>query len=62
MSLSRAQNIFIPKNINSITINITLGGIEKIKTEKKRQQTSLNNNGSIYKLKGVYFSLKENTQ
>ena len=34
MSLRRAQNIFMPKNINSITINITLEGIEKIKTEK----------------------------
>ena len=30
MSLRRAQNIFMPKNINSITINITLEGIEKI--------------------------------
>ena len=34
MRLRRAQNIFMPKNINSITINITLEGIEKIKTEK----------------------------
>ena len=34
MSLRRAQNIFMPKNINSITINITLEGIERIKTEK----------------------------
>ena len=34
MSLRRAQNIFMPKNINSITIIITLEGIEKIKTEK----------------------------
>jgi len=34
MSLRRAQNIFMPKNKNSITINITLEGIEKIKTEK----------------------------
>ena len=40
----------MPKNINSITINITLEGIEKLKTEKKRQQNSLNNNASIYKL------------
>ena len=32
ISLRRAQNIFMPKNINSITINITLEGIEKIKT------------------------------
>ena len=35
MSLRRAQNIFMPKNINSITIIITSEGIEKIKTEKK---------------------------
>ena len=34
MSLSRAQNIFMPKNINSITIIITLEGIEEIITEK----------------------------
>ena len=34
MSLRRAQNVFMPKNINSITIIITLEGIEKIKTEK----------------------------
>ena len=39
MSLRRAQNIFIPKNINSITINITLEGIEKIKTEKNDNRT-----------------------
>ena len=32
MSLGRAQNIFMPENINSITINITLEGIEEIKT------------------------------
>ena len=35
---------FTPKNINSITINITLEGTEKIKTEKKKwQQNTLNN-------------------
>ena len=39
MSLRRAQNIFMPKNINSITINITLEGIEKIKTEKNNNKT-----------------------
>ena len=35
-ALRRAQNIFMPKDINSITIIITLGikGIEKINTEK----------------------------
>ena len=30
----RAQNIFMPKNINSITVNMTLEGVEKIKTEQ----------------------------
>ena len=39
MSLRRAQNIFMPKNINSITINIFLEGIEKIKTEKNDNKT-----------------------
>ena len=33
-ALRRAQNIFMPKNINSITIMITLEGIEEINTEK----------------------------
>ena len=40
MSLRRAQNIFMPKNINSITINIFLEGIEKIKTEKMTTKQS----------------------
>ena len=31
MSLRRAKNIFMPKNINSITIIITLEGIEENK-------------------------------
>ena len=39
MSLRRALNIFMPKNINSVTINITLEGIEKIKTEKNYNKT-----------------------
>ena len=39
MSLGRAQNIFMPKNINSIAINITLEGAEKIKTEKNDNKT-----------------------
>ena len=34
MSSEKGQNIFMPKNINSITIIITLEGIEKINTEK----------------------------
>ena len=39
MSLRRAQNIFMPKNINSITINITLEGTEEIKTQKNDNKT-----------------------
>ena len=39
MSLRRAQNIFMPKNINSININIILEGIDKIKTEKNDNKT-----------------------
>ena len=33
-ALRRAQNIFMPKNINTIAIIITLDGIEEINTEK----------------------------
>ena len=33
------DKIFMPKNINSITINITLEGIEEIKTEKNDNKT-----------------------
>ena len=42
-ALRRAQNIFMPfmpKNINSITIIITLEGIEKINTEKMTTKQS----------------------
>ena len=35
VSSERAQNIFMPTNINYISIIITLEGIEKIRTEKK---------------------------
>ena len=62
MSPRRAQNIFMPKNINSITGNIALEGTGKIKTEKKGRQNSLNNHASIYKLNGFYFSLNKNAQ
>ena len=41
MSLRRAQNTFMHKNINSITINITLEDTEKIKTEKKNDNKIL---------------------
>ena len=46
MSLRRAQNIFMPKNINSITTNITLEGIERIKTEKNDEKTDVTNTGN----------------
>ena len=39
-TLRRAQNISMPKNINSITIIITLEGIEKINTEKRTTKHS----------------------
>ena len=39
-ALRRAQNIFMPKNINSITIIITLEGIERINTEKMTTKRS----------------------
>ena len=39
MALKRAQDVFMPKNINCITINITLEGIEKIKLEKIDNKT-----------------------
>ena len=39
-ALRRAQKIFMPKNINSITIIITLEGIEKINTEKMTTKRS----------------------
>ena len=41
MSLRRAQNIFMSKNINSITIIITLEGIERINTEKMTTKRSV---------------------
>ena len=36
ISLKRTQKMFMPANINFVTINITLEGIEKLKTEKKK--------------------------
>ena len=38
---SENQNIFMLKNINCITIVITLEGIEKIKTEKKKKMKQI---------------------
>ena len=58
MSLRRAQNIFMPKNINSITINIFLEGIEKIKTEKNDKKQSEQFSGLKYILarQNLHFS------
>ena len=39
-ALRRAQNIFMPKNINSISIIITLEGIERTNTEKMTTKRS----------------------
>jgi len=50
----------MPKNINCIAIIITLEGIEKIKTEKKkREENSLKNisfTNSVRKQQLVHFS------
>ena len=40
MRSEKVPNIFMPKNINSITIIITLEGIEKIDTEKMTAKQS----------------------
>ena len=42
-ALRRAQNIFMLKNMNSISSIITLDGTDKIKTERKWQQNGLKN-------------------
>ena len=39
-ALRRAQNIFVPANLNSVTIIITLEGIERINTEKMTTKRS----------------------
>ena len=58
MSLRKAQNIFMPKNINSFTIiNITLEGIEKIITTKQCEQSR-----EHLQVEWFYFSLNENEQ
>ena len=60
MSLSRAQNIFMPKNINSITIIITFGGTGKIKTEKMTTKYSEQLRERL-QVKWILFSFNENT-
>ena len=39
MRSEKAQNIFIPKSIKSITVIITLEDIENIKTSKNNSKT-----------------------
>ena len=41
MSSEKGQNIFMPKKINCFSINITLEGIEKIKTSKKNDNKTV---------------------
>ena len=61
MRLRRAQNIFMPKNIHSITINITLEGTEKMKTEKLTTKQSEHLREHL-QVEWLYFSLNETAQ
>ena len=60
-ALRRAQNIFMPKNINSITIIITLEGIERIDTEKMTTKLSEQSRTQVFTSLMDLFSLNENT-
>ena len=60
-ALRRALNIFIPKNINSITITITLEGIERINTEKMTTKLSEQSRTQVFTSLMDLFSLNENT-
>ena len=59
--LRRAQNIFMPKNINSITIIINLEGIERINTEKMTTKLSEQSRTQVFTSLMDLFSLNENT-
>ena len=60
-ALRRAQNIFMPKNINSITIINTLEGIERINTEKMTTKLSEQSRTQVFTSLMDLFSLNENT-
>ena len=60
MSLTRAQNMFMPKNLNSITIIITLEGIEK--KNKKMTTKQFEQSREHLQVEWLLFSLNENTQ
>ena len=60
-ALRRAQNIFMPKNINSITIIITLEGIERINTEKMTTKLSEQSRTLVFTSLKDLFSLNGNT-
>ena len=60
MSLRRAQNLFMPKNINSITIIITLEGIER-KNSKKITTKQFEQSREHLQVEWLLFSLNENT-
>ena len=60
-ALRRAQNIFMPKNINSITIIITLEGIERINTERMTTKLSEQSRTQVFTSLRDLFSLDENT-
>lgn len=53
------KNRFMPKNIDSVTIIITLQGFGKIKTSQKMTtRQSESNHASIYMSKDLYFCPK----
>ena len=59
MSLRRAQNLFMPKNINSITIIITLEGIERKNSKITTKQ--FEQSREHLQVEWLLFSLNENT-
>ena len=60
-ALRRTQNIFMPKNINSVSIIITLEGIERINTEKMTRKLSEQSRTQVFTSLMDLFSLDENT-
>ena len=56
-----ARNIFMPKNINFVSIIITLEGIERINTEKMTTKLSEQSRTQVFTSLMDLFSLDENT-
>jgi len=47
--MRRAQNTFIPKNINCVTIIIILEGIEKLQSDKNKKKTTKQSEECFFK-------------